>query len=54
MSKDCILTILKSLSKAKLSFEILLFDIRYSAVRCSVRMKFPKRFQVGESLNPET
>ena len=40
MSKECILSILKRLSKAKPSFEILRFDIRYSAVRGSVSMKF--------------
>ena len=33
MSKECILSILKRLSEAKPSFEILRFDIRYSAVR---------------------
>jgi len=33
MSKECILSILKRLSEAKPSFEILRFDIRYFAVR---------------------
>jgi hypothetical protein len=45
MSKECILSILKRLSKAKPSFEILRFDIRYStrlsssqaAVRCLIQ-----------------
>ena len=45
MSKECILSILKRLSEAKLSFEILRFDIHYSAVRCSVCMKFHMRVQ---------
>ena len=35
---------LKRLSEAKPSFEILRFDIRYSAVRGSVSMKFHTRF----------
>ncbi len=36
MSKECILPILyERLSAAKPPFEILRFDIRYSAVRCS-------------------
>ena len=37
---------LKRLSEAKPSFEILRFDIRYSAVRCSVRVKFQLRCRV--------
>ena len=37
MSKECILSILKRLSEAKPSFEILRFDIRYSAVRCLIQ-----------------
>ena len=36
---------LKRLSEAKPPFEILRFDIRYSAVRCSVRVKLPTRCQ---------
>ena len=48
MSKVCILSILlKGLSKAKPPFDILRFDIRYSAVRCSVRVKFHTSVQVS-------
>jgi hypothetical protein len=41
MSKECILSILfKGLSKAKPPLEILRFDIRYSSVRCFVRIDY--------------
>ncbi len=43
----------KRLSKAKPSFDILRFDIRYSAVRCSGHLKFHIRFQAVEVLNTE-
>jgi hypothetical protein len=44
MSKECILSILlKGLSKAKPSFEILRFDIRYSAVRCLNQIRLSMR-----------
>ena len=59
MSKGCILSILKRLSKAKPPFDILRFDIRYSAVRCSGYLKFHTRCQGSglivskNSLTPE-
>ena len=37
---------LKRQSEAKPSFDILRFDIRYSAVRCSFRVKFHARFRM--------
>ena len=37
----------KGLSRAKPTCEILRFDIRYSAVRCSVQMKFHMRLRVS-------
>ena len=47
MSKECILSIFikifKRLSEAKPPFEILRFDIRYSAVRCSDTVKIHMR-----------
>jgi len=47
-SKECILSIfIKRLSAAKPPFEILRFDIRYSAVRCSGQAESHTKFHMN-------